>query len=62
MILPATTSEQVRNEIVKFLKGLASNHRIAAAKASRVATRIEQTTMGAALQGAADMIERAELK
>lgn len=54
----ASTPEQLREQIVKWLKMNASNHRIKASNSRLVATRNEETTMGIAYQNAADFIER----
>lgn len=53
----ADTPEEARTEIVKWLNNIASNHRIAAARAVRVRYRVEQTTLAAAHEGAARFIE-----
>ncbi len=62
MIIQADTPEETKNQIVKWLKMNASNHRIAAIKASRVAARIENTHLAAAYQGAAEFLERVKIE
>jgi hypothetical protein len=59
--ITANTPEQMRDEIVKWLKMNASIHRIAAGNTRLVAKRHEETTMGIAYQNAADFLERCEI-
>lgn len=57
-VIKASTPEQMRNEIVKWLKMNASNYRIRASNAMLVVTRNEQTNRAIAFQDAADFIEK----
>lgn len=57
-IIKASTPEAMRDEIVKWLKMNASNHRIKASNARLVVTRNEETTIGIAYQQAAEFIEK----
>ena len=56
--IKASTPEATRDEIVKWLKMNASNHRIKASNARLVYIRNEETTMAIAYQDAADYIAR----
>ncbi len=58
----ASTPEETKDEIVKWLKINASNYRITAAKASRIATKVENTTLAAAYQAAADFLENVKIE
>lgn len=60
--IKASTPEAMRDEIVKWLKMNASNHRIKAGNAVLVGTRKEQTTMGIAYQQAAEFIEKLNIE
>lgn len=61
-IIQADTPQETKDEIVKWLKMNASNHRIAAAKSSRVAVKVENTTLAAAYQGAADFLAQVKIE
>lgn len=56
-LIKANSPEEARTEIVKWLNNMASNHRIAAARAVRVRWRDEQLLLAAAHEGAARFIE-----
>lgn len=56
--IKADTPEEMRDQIVKWLKHNASNHRIAAANARLAGTRSHETSMAMAYQGAAEFLEK----
>ena len=62
MIIQANTPEETKHEIIKWLQMNASNHRIAASKSSRVAIKVENTTLAAAYQGAVDFLKMVQFE
>lgn len=59
--IKASTPEAMRDEIVKWLKRNASNHRIKQNQARLVGTRKQEQTIAGAYQEAAEFIERIEI-
>lgn len=57
-IFLASTPAATRDEIVKWLKWQASNHRLKLNNAIRVSSRKEEAAIAGAYQEAADYIER----
>lgn len=60
--IKADTPEEMRDQIVKWLKKQASNHRIASANARLAGTRQEERAMATAYQGAAEFLEKMEVE
>lgn len=61
-VIKADTPEAMRNEIVKWLNLMASNHRIAAAKINSVKRKMIELARATTYQAAADFLRMATVE